>query len=817
MNPTLVHIRFLDAGELERARAAVREVGGRVIEEFDGILTAEVPAKAAAHLSAAFACSFPAGDAERTAPEMLPDERRLFPQEQDESLATARNVLTTFARRSLNVGLTSDGAHFQLLGSARTAALPLLDGLDIEGLWGGVKRFLPTVDELLAEDAYLIRLIGAVRPAWREELLRFGELGDHHPPDVFRMVLTREHLGQVQALPYVRRVKRYGLLETLSPALLQVLHTVNPAHTGQFDLTVHRAADLGRVVSLVQHLPGVRIVSQGGASLRLETAIGSDVLAALAQLPLIRTLSPYVAPRLFLDQARQVIGVVQINAAPPAGLGERWTGRGQVVALFDSGIDWSHPDLADALAAPPSAAGAGQPLDRTGHGTHVAGIIAGRGIASGGALRGIAPESRLFSVGVVDSAGRLDVPTDLGSLLQRAVAVGANIINLSWGFKLHTDYDVYGQSIDRFLRDNPEVLVVAAAGNEGQAPEGLHLPGTIGMPAGAKNVLAVGACGGNRAEYPRTWGETPGVTFPQPPASLERVAGVPDFPAAVSSRGPTAFNAIKPDLLAPGTVVLSARSNISTVGYVDYISPFSAYGYLNGTSMAAPVVAGAAALVRQYLLEVRALPRPSSALLRALLILSAVRLPNANRNSKLSSTACPTLGFPDFDQGFGRLDLRTLLPHSAAPTDRRLAFADVLNDSPEALQALQPPNGPRRSMRTYRVTVPAASATPIRVVLAWTDVPGRFVQNGLSLRVTPPDFRFVYGNSEHRLYFDPVSLALGNQPIDRFNNVLAVCFPNPLPGEYRLTVLAESTPVPYQGYALAVSGPLADDALTTLT
>jgi hypothetical protein len=818
MAPTLVHIRVGGADELAKARAVVREAGGRVVEEFDGLLAAEVPAgDVAPRLAAAgLTCTFPEGTPGAPAPR---DDPALFRHSLKGLLATHAGVLAGLADRVRQVGLNPEGTQLHLLAAARVDPAPILDGFDIEGLSGGLERLLPAAEELLPEDAYLVRVAGPLRPPWREELARFGEIGDHHPPDTFRMVLTPGQLEQVRALPFVRAVKRYGLLDTLTPALLELLEGADPARPAQFDLTVHRAADRDRVEHLIEFVPGVRVVSRGAAALRLEMTAGSGLVAALAHLPFVRSLAPYVAPRLFVDQARRLLGVEAINAAAAGGAGERWTGRGEVVALFDSGVDATHPDLAPALAPPPAAHGAGRPDDHVGHGTHVAGIIAGRGIASGGAVRGVAPEARLYSVGIVDAANKLDVPPDLGDLLKLAVDAGAKIINLSWGVKLHPDYDVYGHSIDRFLRDNPEVLAVVAVGNEGEAPGGWHKPRTLGMPAGAKNVLTVGACGNDRPAYTSTWGQVPGAPFPEPPARDERVAGVTDFPAAISSRGPTAFSSVKPDLLAPGTLVLSARAATASVAYVAYPAPSDRYAYLNGTSMAAPAVAGAAAVVRQYLREVRGAPRPSAALLKALLVLAAVRLPDANRNSRLCAARYPELGFPDFDQGFGRLDLRTLLPHPAAPPDRVLAFADVANDAPEALQAFQPPGAARRSTRTYRVRVPDPTAppTPLRAVLAWTDTPGRFVQNGLSLRVVGPDFRPVFGNEGHRYNADPARLDAGEPAIDRFNNVLAVAFPDPLPGEYRLTVLAESTPVLPQGYALAVGGPLAADALEVLT
>jgi serine protease AprX len=216
-------------------------------------------------------------------------------------------------------------------------------------------------------------------------------------------------------------------------------------------------------------------------------------------------------------------------------------------------------------------------------------------------------------------------------------------------------------------------------------------------------------------------------------------------------------------------------------------------------------VAGAAAVVRQYLREEADTASPSAALVKAILVSAARRLPSRREHDSPED-----VGYPDFDQGFGLLDLATILPTATASPRRKLVFTDVANDAPEALESRAELGGPRRALRAYRVTVPDGATEPLTVTLAWTDPPGVFVQNLLRLDVTPPDGRFLIGNPElryHRdaLFDDPTP---GGIPPDTHNNVQRVRVDTPAADEYRIRVLARNTSLPPQGYALAVCGEL---------
>jgi serine protease AprX len=282
----------------------------------------------------------------------------------------------------------------------------------------------------------------------------------------------------------------------------------------------------------------------------------------------------------------------------------RLTGKGIGVAVIDSGVTAWHDDLY--LAGTRSARAAQrivhfkdftkesgariwtseQPSDDYGHGTHVAGIIAGNGFDSNGARSGVAPGANLIALKVLDADGQGYISNVIAAI-DHAIAVrktyNIRVINLSVASGVFESYET--DPLTRAARRAVDagIVVIAAAGNIGTNTQGDLQYGGITSPGNAPWVLTVGA------------------------ASHEGTAARGnDTLARFSSRGPTWIDfAAKPDLVAPGVGIesLADPHSVFYSTYGDYLldgaraTPYKPYLSLTGTSMAAPVVAGTVALM----------------------------------------------------------------------------------------------------------------------------------------------------------------------------------------------------------------------------
>jgi serine protease AprX len=260
------------------------------------------------------------------------------------------------------------------------------------------------------------------------------------------------------------------------------------------------------------------------------------------------------------------------------------TGKGIGVAILDSGIA-PHPDLAGRIVASvdftngASGRGLVAPADPGGHGTHVAGLVAGDGTASGGAITGVAPGANLVDVRVISATGSTTISTLIGGMqwvLAHRSDYNIRIVNLSVGGPVTVSYkdDPLATAVEVLVFSG--LTVVVSAGNGGPTPSSITTPGSDPY------VITVAAIDDNGT-----------------------ATTLDDTLTLWSSRGPTAIDGLaKPDLAAPGRRIVSLRSPGSTldvtlpdrlIAGLDPLAP--AYFRLSGTSMAAPIVTGVVALM----------------------------------------------------------------------------------------------------------------------------------------------------------------------------------------------------------------------------
>lgn len=306
-----------------------------------------------------------------------------------------------------------------------------------------------------------------------------------------------------------------------------------------------------------------------------------------------------------LDQSVPQIGA---PTAWQAGL----TGKGVKVAVLDTGIDATHPDLSDAVLEAQDFTGSESGTqDVFGHGTHVASIVTGSGAASDGKYKGVAPDAGLL-VGKVLGDDGWGFDSQIIAGMQWAAAEGARVVNMSLGKPDSPGVDPIEDAVDT-LTAQTGALFVVAAGNQPDCQGGVESPGS------ADAALAVGAVDGQ------------------------------DQMADFSCAGPRAGDgAVKPDITAPGVGIVAARAAGAQIG-----EPVGdAYMRLSGTSMATPHAAGAAAILAQEHPDWRA----------------------GQLKAALMASAKPTPGVAETEQGAGRVDVAKAITQTLTSEPSSLSF-----------------------------------------------------------------------------------------------------------------------------------------------
>jgi serine protease AprX len=669
---------------------------------------------------------------------------------------------------------------------------------------------------------HLVQFVGPIKAEWLTAVKRAG--GEPREPyQDFTYVVRADEaaLGRIAGLPFVRWVGHLSHMDRVAPSVLERAgrKPSDPSAAlsrtrvipGAYTVEFFGSRDLTAGLPAVKRL-GCKVVGKDArAKVLVVETTGSErerrrQIEALAAVHGVRSIRERALKRTSNDVAA---GIMHASVAMGnQGLG--LSGKGELVGICDTGLDTGnaatmHPDFAGRIAwiksypitpdlspyvSNPGGDDGPADLD-SGHGTHVAGSALGSGSASAGLpglngpIRGLAYNALLAFQAVEQEMqwknpahftlyGRYilaGIPLDLAALFSYAYGRRVRIHSNSWGGGDPGAYDAQCEQLDRFVWEHKTFTVLVAAGNDGTDSDGDGKINSMSVtsPATAKNCITVGACENHRPTFnAQTYGGWWPQDYPVAPFRNDPMANDPDQVAAFSSRGPTEDGRIKPDVVGPGTFILSTRStqiaqnNMAWAGF----PPSKLYFHMGGTSMATPLVAGAAALVREYLRKQKKIARPTAALLKAALIAGATRL----------SGYAPAGAVLDHHQGFGRVDLDAALspPKPASTTFRQVR-----------------PGLRTGEVRNFAVKV-KSGAVPFRVVLAYSDYPGPSLVNNLNLLVTAPNGTQYAGNRA----------PTGGMAFDAKNNVEVVHVQKPDAGTWKIAVVASNVPQGPQDFAL---------------
>ncbi|MDJ0955138.1 MAG: S8 family serine peptidase, partial [Acidimicrobiia bacterium] len=671
--------------------------------------------------------------------------------------------------------------------------------------------------------SYLIQFAGPIAQEQADALRGLGvELVAYVPDFAYKVSMTAGQANHAAGVPGVTGIGVYAADYKLSPDL---------APSGLYRIRLDRSADVAAVQVDIEAAGGSVVAGSG----RVLTVIADG--AALTDVAALHSVA--WVENLVLREKHNEYGagvILGANVANASG----YDGSTQIVAVADTGIggatastvhpdvpasrvvdifDWPGVSVRGCYRVTPDGA-----IDvDSGHGTHTALSVLGDGNASGMGT-GTAPAASLVFQATEDWAQfrgacsgnengyyLLGLPDDLSDLLQQAYDVGARIHSDSWGSSVAGEYTIDSSQVDSFMWQNQDFLMTTSAGNagiDGDADGFVDLD-SMGSPATAKNVLSVGAsendrqgdwscdtsigndCTGQNDLF--TYGEAWPSDYPAAPTATDPSAGNAEQLAAFSSRGPTDDGRIKPDIVAPGTWVLSGYSDLYQEGYDGTVNPQNGafqydgwgfpvdeeYKYMGGTSMSNPLAAGAAAVVRDYYVKAHG-HDVSGALTKATLINSAVDLLDEN-NDGVNDNAYP---IPNGHEGWGRIDLANAVDGSAE-------FIDDLTGITTG------------ATNTYAFVADGAGS--LRVSLAWHDYPSTETAavnlvNDLDLTVTAPDGTVYTGN-----VFSGGWSAVGGSA-DRLNNVENVYVASAAAGTWTVAVNGFNVPFGPQPFALVVDG-----------
>ena len=462
---------------------------------------------------------------------------------------------------------------------------------------------------------YVVQFQGPIVEEWKDQITqKGGELLGYIPHFAFKVRMNPAQAKEVEKLESVGGVLPFLPEYKLSPRLAD-------EGTNLYRVKVERGADAGLVAAAIAKSDAQILARQGNI---LVISADADQLQPIVEILDVAWVENFQFNQKYNDGAGVIMGA---NLANNSG----YDGSTQIVAVADSGlgdgtVDGAHPDIpAERInnifsRTAPDVPGCYDVVDdgavdeASGHGTHVTVSVLGDGGPIGEG-KGTAPAASLIFQAIEDwiqmkgtcaflyTSGYylVGIPFDLRDLYQQAYNAGARTHSNSWGSLGFGEYTIDSGNTDDFIWNNPDASILFAAGNDGldlYPPYGeidtcdpqnfsLLLNCLLSSPATAKNVITVGASENARPSYPcDTSSPVPDFAvcqvqggenqiFPYyeigpyyaDPIATDLSAGNAEQMAAFSSRGPAFDGRIKPDVVAPGTWVLSGYSDLYQEGY----------------------------------------------------------------------------------------------------------------------------------------------------------------------------------------------------------------------------------------------------------
>ena len=630
-----------------------------------------------------------------------------------------------------------------------------------EGQAASKSQYPTTVD---GNGLRLVQFKAPVKQAWRDQLEQRGlRVLQYYPHDTFLVWGHLDATAEAAALPDVRWqgefLADYKINRDLDNRSGRIGNVdVHFYNDGNVDAVIEQLKALGAHV--LTHAPA----QPDRAFFDAWIQVDADALAAIAQLPQVVWLG-YAAPQgKFDDEMSNQILATNYNPANQPQIGYApwlsnfgYDGTGVVMAVTDSGVDLTHPDLQPRITGGYTFPGCTAPAGGNdssagGHGTHVAGILARQAIGDGvGAIAeadangflyglGVAKGANIYAMATVDCGAPWPPSPGWQELSRRGLIGNAIGTNASWttGEGTAHGYQASERTFDIITRDgdfdtagNQPYIFAFSAGNSGPNPR------TLTAPKEAKNPIITASSQNFRI------------------GSINNIA-------TSSSRGPAVDGRILPNVTSPGQTIASTMRRAGGSSCATAIAGTSShYALCSGTSMASPHTAGAVAIIAQWWKATHANALPSPAMAKALLINGAIDIGTAD--------------VPNNNEGWGRVSL----PGSIFGSGQRhlIDQSVVLDNTGDSHQLI------------FGIVDPAK---PVRITAVWSDAPGAVGAN--PALVNNLDLEVVHAGNTYKGNVLTAGVSVTGGVADNRNNIENVFLPAGTSGTAAVSIRASNLP-----------------------